>query len=81
MRNRSGTVGTTSETSTNLALLAAIVGVATIGGFMFGYDSGVINGTTKGLATAFGLQEGNLGLTASSLLPGCAFGAFLAGRL
>ncbi|MDE2341136.1 MAG: MFS transporter, partial [Alphaproteobacteria bacterium] len=48
---------------------------------MFGYDSGVINGTTKGLATAFGLQEGNLGLTASSLLPGCAFGAFLAGRL
>ena len=65
----------------NLRFIALIVAVATLGGFMFGYDSGAINGTTKGLATAFGLDEANLGLTASSLLPGCALGAFLAGRL
>ncbi len=65
----------------NLPLITAIVGVATIGGFMFGYDSGAINGTFTGLAAAFGLDASNLGLVASSLLPGCALGAFVAGRL
>ena len=64
-----------------MAFITMIVAVATLGGFMFGYDSGAINGTTKGLALTFGLDEANLGLTASSLLPGCALGAFLAGRL
>jgi MFS transporter, SP family, sugar:H+ symporter len=65
----------------NLPLIAAIVGVATIGGFMFGYDSGAINGTQDGLKSTFGLSEGALGLTVSALLPGCALGAFMAGRL
>ena len=35
-----------------LAFIALIVAVATIGGFMFGYDSGVINGTQDGLEAA-----------------------------
>ncbi len=65
----------------NLPLIAAVVGVATIGGFMFGYDSGAINGTQEGLKSTFGLSEGALGLTVSALLPGCALGAFIAGRL
>ncbi len=68
------------DASTNLPLVTAIVGVATIGGFMFGYDSGVINGTQDGLRTTFGLSEAWLGITVSALLPGCAVGAFLAGR-
>lgn len=66
---------------TNLPLVGAIVGVATIGGFMFGYDSGVINGTQEGLKTSFGLSEAGLGVTVAALLPGCALGAFGAGRL
>jgi SP family sugar:H+ symporter-like MFS transporter len=64
----------------NLPLISAIVGVATIGGFMFGYDSGVINGTQEGLKTTFHLSEAWLGITVSALLPGCAVGAFAAGR-
>jgi SP family sugar:H+ symporter-like MFS transporter len=68
------------DSTINLPLVAAIVGVATIGGFMFGYDSGVINGTQDGLRTTFGLSEAWLGITVSALLPGCAVGAFLAGR-
>jgi SP family sugar:H+ symporter-like MFS transporter len=40
----------------NIAFIAAIVAVATIGGFMFGYDSGVINGTQEGLEKAFNLS-------------------------
>ncbi len=68
------------DASTNLPLIAAIVGVATIGGFMFGYDSGVINGTQEGLKSTFDLSEAWLGITVSALLPGCAVGAFVAGR-
>jgi SP family sugar:H+ symporter-like MFS transporter len=70
-----------TETRINLPLIAAIVGVATIGGFMFGYDSGAINGTQEGLKTTFSLSEFALGQTVSALLPGCALGAFMAGRL
>jgi SP family sugar:H+ symporter-like MFS transporter len=64
----------------NLTFICLIVAVATIGGFMFGYDSGAINGTQEGLRQTFGLTETQLGLTVSALLPGCALGAFLAGR-
>ncbi len=71
----------TATRQTNLLLIGAIVGVATIGGFMFGYDSGAINGTQEGLKSAFGLSEAALGLTVSALLPGCALGAFAAGQL
>ncbi len=65
----------------NIGFIGLIVAVATIGGFMFGYDSGAINGTQDGLRRTFGLNEAELGLTVSALLPGCALGAFLAGRL
>jgi SP family sugar:H+ symporter-like MFS transporter len=75
-----GGATTNRDAATNLPLVAAIVGVATIGGFMFGYDSGVINGTQDGLRTTFDLSEAWLGITVSALLPGCAVGAFLAGR-
>lgn len=65
----------------NLGFVARIVAVATIGGFMFGYDSGVINGTQDGLEQAFGLTSLGSGVTVGSILVGCAVGAFLGGRL
>ncbi len=65
----------------NMALISAIVAVATIGGLLFGYDSGAVNGTQGGLTAEFGLSEAALGFTVGSLLLGCAVGAFLAGRL
>ncbi|WP_354073733.1 sugar porter family MFS transporter [Caulobacter sp. 1776] len=65
----------------NMAFIAAIVAVATIGGFMFGYDSGVINGTQEGLEKAFSLSKLGTGLNVGAILLGCAFGAFAAGRL
>jgi len=71
----------TSRNGVNMGLISAIVAVATIGGLLFGYDSGAVNGTQTGLTAAFHLDDWWLGLTVGSLLIGCAVGAFLAGRL
>lgn len=55
--------------------------VATIGGFLFGFDSGVINGTVDGLSQAFNSDSVGTGFNVASMLLGCAAGAFFAGRL
>ena len=68
------------EGQANMGFVAAIVAVATIGGFMFGYDSGVINGTQKGLEQAFHLDALGAGFNVGAVLLGCAVGAFAAGR-
>lgn len=65
----------------NMGYIGAIVAVATIGGFLFGYDSGAVNGTQDGLRSAFNLGDAGLGFTVGSLLIGCFIGAFFAGRL
>lgn len=65
----------------NMGFIAAIVAVATIGGFMFGYDSGVINGTQKGLESAFDLGKLGIGVNVGAILIGSSIGAFGAGRL
>jgi SP family sugar:H+ symporter-like MFS transporter len=55
--------------------------VATIGGFLFGFDSGVINGTVDGLKLAFHSDSVVTGFNVASMLLGCAIGAFFAGTL
>jgi SP family sugar:H+ symporter-like MFS transporter len=55
--------------------------VAALGGFLFGFDSGVINGTVSALAAAFGSSRAVTGFSVASMLLGCAAGAFLAGRV
>jgi len=59
----------------------ALCCVAAIGGFLFGFDSGVINGTVDALAKAFGTDAAGTGFAVASVLLGCAVGAFGAGRL
>ena len=61
--------------------ILAICSVAAIGGFLFGFDSGVINGTVDGLQSAFGSDSVGTGFNVASMLLGCAIGAFFAGRL
>ena len=65
----------------NTRFIILISCVATIGGFLFGFDSGVINGTVDGLQQAFGSSKAALGFEVASMLLGCAIGAFFAGRL
>ena len=70
-----------SETKHKTGLVILITLVATIGGFLFGFDSGVINGTVDGLRTAFHSNSVGTGFNVASMLLGCAVGAFAAGRL
>jgi SP family sugar:H+ symporter-like MFS transporter len=65
----------------NTPFIILISCIATIGGFLFGFDSGVINGTVAGLQTTFNSESMGTGFSVASMLLGCAFGAFFAGRL
>jgi MFS transporter, SP family, sugar:H+ symporter len=54
---------------------------AALGGFLFGYDSGVINGTVTALQKSFASSDFGTGFSVASMLLGCAFGAYLVGPL
>lgn len=55
--------------------------VAALGGFLFGFDSGVINGTVDALQDAFDSDAVGTGFNVASMLLGCAAGAFFSGTL
>lgn len=64
--------------------LIAVVAVGAIGGFLFGYDTSVINGAVDAIAgtqAGFGLNAGMSGFSVSSALIGCVVGAWFAGQL
>lgn len=58
-----------------------ISAAAAVGGFLFGYDTSVINGTVDALEKTFNLSSVVLGFVVSSALLGCAVGAWFAGPL
>ena len=70
----------TQTESANLFQIILISIIATIGGFLFGFDSGVINGTIEGLRAEFGEGEWAISFSVASMLIGCAVGAMVAGR-
>ncbi|WP_440877012.1 sugar porter family MFS transporter [Thalassotalea sp. PLHSN55] len=70
-----------TQDTENLRFIILISCVATIGGFLFGFDSGVINGTVAGLQVAFNSDAAGTGFNVASMLLGCALGAAAAGRL
>lgn len=71
-----------NNANSDLSLYTVLIScVATLGGFLFGFDSGVINGTVDGLQGAFDSDSVGTGFNVASMLLGCAIGAYLAGRL
>jgi MFS transporter, SP family, sugar:H+ symporter len=58
-----------------------IASAAALGGFLFGFDTAVINGTVKALYTAFNTSDWGVGLSVSIALLGSAIGAFFAGQI
>jgi len=69
------------QAATSPSYVIALSSVAAIGGFLFGFDSGVINGAVDALAHAFGTRAATTGFAVASVLLGCAIGAFVAGTV
>lgn len=58
-----------------------IAAAAALGGFLFGYDSAVINGAVTGIQHHFGVASTETGTVVAVALLGSAVGAAVAGRL
>ncbi|MFM9366530.1 sugar porter family MFS transporter [Streptomyces sp. Da 82-17] len=58
-----------------------ITAAAAMGGFLFGYDSSVINGATVAIQHRFDVDANMLGWIIATALLGCALGAAIAGRI
>jgi len=58
-----------------------ISAVAALAGFLFGYDSAVINGAVAAVQKAFNVGAASLGFAVASALLGAAAGALVAGRI
>lgn len=65
----------------NQGYLIGITLVATLGGFLFGYDTGVISGADQLIQGFFKLSPGEIGFVVSSALLGCMIGSAISGAL
>jgi MFS transporter, SP family, arabinose:H+ symporter len=68
--------GTSQEqTAGSRTFVYLVSAVAALGGFLFGFDTAVINGAILFLRRAFSLTELQTEIAAASLLVGCIVGA------
>ncbi|MFE3029823.1 MFS transporter, partial [Nocardia tengchongensis] len=58
-----------------------ITAAAAMGGFLFGYDSSVINGAVEAIRSRYDIGSGTLAQVVAIALIGCAVGAAIAGRI
>ncbi len=61
--------------------VVTLASTAAMGGFLFGFDSAVINGANTAIAETFGLGSGVMAFVVSIALIGSAIGAWFAGQL
>jgi SP family sugar:H+ symporter-like MFS transporter len=70
-----------TEGADNVLRITFLSLVAALGGFLFGFDSGIINGTVEALQGEFNSDAVGTGFNVASMLLGSAAGAFFAGNL
>ncbi|HKK44962.1 MAG TPA: sugar porter family MFS transporter [Balneolaceae bacterium] len=70
-----------TENNYRLGRVILLSTAAALGGFLFGFDSGVINGTVDALQLAFNSAAAVTGFNVASVLLGSMVGAFFAGTL
>lgn len=70
-----------AKVDVNFAYLLPVCLVATLGGLLFGYDTGVISGAIEPLTARFQLTDWMKGWASGCALVGCAAGVLLAGPL
>lgn len=74
-----GVMGTRSQINLGFVLLISIA--AALGGFLFGFDSAVVNGAVPGIQASFNSTSAQLGFQVASLLLGAALGGLIAGPM
>lgn len=67
------------KASNGKVIALAVAGA--MGGFLFGFDSSVVNGAVDPITRQFHLTQTLIGLAVASALLGCAIGAVLGGRI
>jgi MFS transporter, SP family, sugar:H+ symporter len=72
---------TAAAPTTNVGYVILIAAAAALGGFLFGFDTAVINGAVLALKSEFNTTSVGIGLSVSLALLGSAVGAFFAGPL
>jgi sugar porter (SP) family MFS transporter len=78
------TESTTTGTAAAAKIPRKVIGLAVagaLGGFLFGFDSSVVNGAVDAIQGQFHLGEALTGFTIAVALLGCAAGAYVAGRI
>ena len=69
------------DVSVPLARVVLVASTAALGGFLFGFDTAVINGAVSAIGEQFQTGPFLLGFSVASALIGCAVGAWFAGRI
>ncbi|MDE1893824.1 MAG: sugar porter family MFS transporter [Pseudomonadota bacterium] len=78
MSSVKATEGFGQHATVRVVLISA---AAALGGFLFGYDTAVINGAVDSIRSHFALNAGEIGFAVSCALLGSALGAWYAGML
>jgi MFS transporter, SP family, sugar:H+ symporter len=76
---RHSTLPQGNRINTQFVILIAVA--AALGGFLFGFDTAVINGAVAALANDFSMTPAQTGLAVSLALIGSAIGAFFSGSI
>lgn len=70
-----------ADVSVPITRVVLVAATAALGGFLFGFDTAVINGAVSAIGEQFDTGPFLLGFAVASALIGCAVGAWFAGRI